>query len=101
MLCSRCNLPIDDHGPEGQCPTPAVSFGEVTIYICRNLRPALAVTLPIDSTGKLAAKSVAFALDLDPEARHYRLIGPNDQPIPDDALIRHFHCSTVHLDLGT
>lgn len=100
MLCSRCNLPVDDHGPEGQCPTPAYGAREVTVYICRGPRPALAVTVPVSSTAAETARAAALALDLDPDALSYRLIGPYDQSIPGNAPIQQFRNTTVHLDVG-
>ncbi len=100
MLCSRCNLPIDDHGPNGQCPAPTYGARDVTIYICRGPRPALAVSVPSNATAEEAAREVARALDLDPYGASYRLIGPYDKIIPGNATIRQFRHSTVHLDLG-
>ena len=100
MLCSRCNLPIDDHGPEGQCPAPTYHPKEVLVYICRGPRPALAVKVPTDATAAETAREAARALDLDPDSLSYRLIGANDQIIPANTPIRQYRNATLHLDPG-
>ena len=81
MVCKRCSRPVDDC----RCPTEAAGR---TVVLFTATTPRRPVEMPASTTARYAAKRVAEAMDLDPQARDFFLIDiAREEPIPCDDVV--------------
>ena len=99
-MCTKCQHPADDHSSAGTCkpcsraggpcasaassPVEHHRSGYSTVRVCTNAgSKKVWVEMPAATTARYAAKRVAEALGLDPEAKEYLLLDPADSTLID------------------